>query len=92
MRRKPLRMRFNIRADWGQQGSYMVVSPSHGQTIQTGAFFCDDGSGGVHRVWRDGILHSSRGSRQNSGGTGGLLDRRKSGRASAAWRKVADGR
>ena len=27
---------------------------SHGQTIQTGAFFCVDGSGRVHRVWRDG--------------------------------------
>ena len=29
----------------------MVVSFSHGQRIQTGAFFCDDGAGGVCRVW-----------------------------------------
>ena len=42
----------------------MVVSPSHGQTIQTGAFFCDDGSGGVRRVRCDCVLYSSRSARR----------------------------
>jgi len=35
---------------------------SHGQTIQTGAFFRDDGTGGVCRLWNYIVLHSSRSS------------------------------
>ena len=57
----------------------MVVSLEHGQGIQTGAIFCNDGSSGVDRVWRDGVLHSSRGSRQNGGGAGRLCTRGKAG-------------
>jgi hypothetical protein len=41
----------------------VVVSVwSHGQRIQTGAFFRDDGSGSVCRVWSYIVLHSSRSS------------------------------
>jgi len=42
---------------------------SYGQTIQAAAFFCDDRSGGVHRVRRHGVLHSSHSARPNCGRT-----------------------
>src|SRR5437763_5804677 len=35
---------------------------THGERIQTGAFFRDDGTGGLCRVWSYIILHSSRSS------------------------------
>src|SRR5438132_1362026 len=35
---------------------------AHGQRIQTSAFFRDDGTGGLCRVWSYIILHSSRSS------------------------------
>src|SRR5438477_400796 len=70
----------------------LVVSLEHGQGIQTGAIFCNDGSSGVDRVWRDGVLHSSRGSRQNGGGAGRLCTRGKGGRGRADRDKIADGR
>jgi hypothetical protein len=35
------------------------LGPSHGQRIQTGAFFRVDGAGGVCRVWSYIVLHSS---------------------------------
>jgi len=43
-------------------------------------------------VWRNGVLHSSRGSRPNGRRTGGLCHRRESWRASVARHKVTDGR
>src|SRR5438477_9145030 len=65
---------------------------SYGQTIQTGAFFCGDGSGGVRRVWRDRVLHSVRGSGQNCGGAGDLCNRGEGGRRGPGEGKVANRR
>jgi hypothetical protein len=59
--------------------------------IQTGAAFCDDGSRGVYRVRYDGVLYEARRTRPQFGGTAGVLDRRESGTASAARRKVTYG-
>ncbi len=58
---------------------------AHGRTPEERA------AGGVRRVWRDGVLYSSRGSRQNTRGASGLCHRGESGRASTGWGKVADG-
>src|SRR5215471_2122263 len=72
--------------------AYDCVDRSHAQRIQTGAVLRDDGSRGVCRVRSDGVLHASRRARQNRRATGGILDWRESGRASAARRKVAESR
>lgn len=68
------------------------LAPGYGQRIQAGEVFCDDSSCGVYRVRRDGVLHEARRARAHSGRTAGVLDRRESGRTSAARRKIADAR
>ena len=73
-----------IACDWLRQ--------SHGQRIQTGSVLCDDGSRGIYRVRHYGVLHASRRTRPHIGGTASILDRRESGRASAARRKIAHAR
>ena len=57
------------------KASPVVGSVTHGQRIQTRAFFRDDGSGGVRRVRSNCVLYSSCGSWQDCGGTVSLCDR-----------------
>src|SRR6266496_3234350 len=66
------------------------LGPSHGQRIQTGSFFRDDGTGGVCRVWSYSVLHPSHGPWYNCGGAGGLCNRLESGRASSAGSNVTN--
>ena len=51
---------------FSQKELHVIESSNHGQTIQTGAFFCDDGSAGVRRVWRDGVLHAASVAREDA--------------------------
>jgi hypothetical protein len=46
-----------------QKEAHVIGSLGNGQTIQTGAVLRDDGSGGIHRLRRDRVLHPPRGSR-----------------------------
>src|SRR5439155_25154699 len=72
------------------RAAYDCLATTHGQRILAGALVCVDGTGSVLGVWRCGVLHSSRSSWPNGGGTGCIWNWGEGGRASAAGRKVAD--